>query len=234
MNVFDISIILFIAIFGIVGLKKGFIKEVISIVGIIAVFIVAFIFKEEIGNVLCKYLPFFALPGKLKGLVSLNILIYQLIGFAIIFSILMIIYGIVIKISSIIQKLINATIILKPISKIGGLIIGLIEGYILAFVILLILAIPMKNIQEFADSKLANDIIYNTPLITNYTKNITKTISDIYIIVDDVSNNNVSKDKTNLKIIDVMIKNKIVSEKTIKQLIVLDKLKSINGINKYE
>ena len=50
MNVFDIGIILFIAIFAIAGAKQGLIKSAISLVGIIAVFLIAFYLKNPFGT----------------------------------------------------------------------------------------------------------------------------------------------------------------------------------------
>ena len=90
MNIIDVAIVLIIISFAIVGAKKGLIKTLTALVGIVLVFGISYIFKEYIGNFLCKYLPFFTFGGSLKGLVSLNILIYQVVGFFIIFSILFI------------------------------------------------------------------------------------------------------------------------------------------------
>ena len=70
MNIFDIGIILFIIMSMIVCAKKGLIKSAVSLVGIILVFIIALTFKEQLGNFLCKYLPFFNFSGNLEGLVS--------------------------------------------------------------------------------------------------------------------------------------------------------------------
>lgn len=116
-NIIDIAIILMVIMFGIVGFKKGIIKEAVSLIGIILVFIISFYFKETIGNILCKFLPFFTFSGPLKGLVSLNILIYQLIGFLIIYSILSGVYTLILKVSGIFQKLVNMTIVLILPSK---------------------------------------------------------------------------------------------------------------------
>ena len=57
MNIFDIGIIVILLICALVGWKKGVLKEAVSLVGLIVIFIVAYTFKEEIGNTLCKYLP---------------------------------------------------------------------------------------------------------------------------------------------------------------------------------
>ena len=78
MSILDVIIILIILMFGAVGYKKGVIKEGVSLIGTILVFIISYMFKGVIGNELCKFLPFFNFSGKLEGLVSLNIIIYQL------------------------------------------------------------------------------------------------------------------------------------------------------------
>ena len=145
MNIFDIGILVILIMFFIVGWKKGVIKETVSLVGLIVIFVVAFTFKEEIGNVLCKYLPFFTFEGNIKGLVSLNILIYQMIGFIIIYSVLYAVYQIILKISGIFQKIVNWTLILALPSKLAGAIIGLVEGYLIVFALLLVAIVPLKD-----------------------------------------------------------------------------------------
>ena len=75
MSIVDIGIILALILFPIIGWMRGVIKETVSLVGLIAVFIISYTFKEEIGNTLCKFLPFISFGGNIKGLVSLNILI---------------------------------------------------------------------------------------------------------------------------------------------------------------
>ena len=86
--VVDIGIVAVILMFAVVGMKNGFFKEVISLAGIVIVFVLSFMFKEQVGNFLCKVLPFFTFEGfHIEGLVALNILIYQLVGFFFIFGI---------------------------------------------------------------------------------------------------------------------------------------------------
>lgn len=232
MNIFDIGIILFIIMSMIVCAKQGLIKSAVSLVGIILVFIIALTFKEQLGNFLCKYLPFFNFSGNLEGLVSINILIYQLLAFIIIIAILLSIYALIMSISGFFQKIVNATIILKLPSAIAGSIIGLIEGYILTFIILLLLVLPCKNFDLFNDSKLVNTILYKTPIISEKSSNITNSISDIYTIADKVVNKRIDTNTANLEIIDAMIKYDVTSVHTVEQLVVLDKLKSVKGVDK--
>lgn len=232
MNIFDIGIILFIIMFAIVGAKQGLIKSAVSLVGIILVFIIAFYFKEQLGNILCKYLPFFKFSGNLEGLVSINILIYQLLAFIIIIALLLSIYALLTSISKFIQKLINATIILKLPSAIGGFVIGLIEGYLFTFIILLVLVLPFRNFDMFNNSNLVNTILYKSPIISESSRNITNSIEDIYNIADRVVNKKIDTNTANLEIIDAMIKYDVTSVHTVEQLVVLDKLNDITGLDK--
>ncbi len=231
MTIIDIVIILVLIMFAIVGWKNGVIKEVVSLAGLVLIFVIAYTFKEEIGNTLCKYLPFFNFSGSIEGLVSLNILIYQMIAFFIILCILYTIYQIVLKLSGWLQKLVNLTIILKLPSKIAGLIVGALEGYLIVFALLLILVVPLKNIDGISESRMIPAMIHQTPVISTYTKDISKTITEIYDLADEVANEEITKNQANLKIIDTMIKYDVVSKKTVEQLQVLDKLKKVKGLD---
>ena len=238
MNIFDIAIVLFIAMFAIVGAKYGLIKGVVSLVGIILVFLIAFYLKDPFGNFLCKYLPFFNFTGELEGLVSINILIYQLIAFTIIIAVLLSIYGLLTSISGLIQKLVNATIILKLPSAIGGFIVGILEGYLFAFLILLFLVLPFQNFKMYTESSLVNAIVYKTPILSDSSSNVTNSIKDIYTVSDKVINKKISTNQANLEIIDIMIKYDITTAHTVEQLVILDKLTGVKGIdtiiNKYK
>lgn len=237
MNIIDIAIILILIMFGIVGAKKGIIKQGVSLIGIIIVFILAFIFKEHLGNFLCKYLPFFSYGGSLKGVVSINILIYQLLAFLLIYSLLLSLYNIILKLSGGLQRILNMTIILIIPSKIGGFLLGLVEGLLYTYMILILIAIPLKDNALFTSSTLPNKIIYETPIVSKQTSNLTSTISEIYDLGADLATNKLTANEADIRIIDSMLKHKLVSPKTIDQLIVLDKLKDVNGIenvvNKY-
>lgn len=228
--VVDIAIVATILMFAIVGFKNGLIKQATSVVGIILVLVLSFLFKEQIGNILCKIMPFFNFYGNIKGLVVLNILIYQLVGFVIIYSILFSIYTLILKLSGILQKMVNMTIVLLLPSKIGGLILGFIEGYILTFVVLMVLTIPLKNVPLFKDSQVLNMMMTKTPIVSKYTNNLLSIIDETYILVDGVVDEKMAINEANLKMLDGMLKNKIVSKKTIEQLIVLDKLDSVEGV----
>ncbi len=231
-SIYDLIIVLLLIMFGIVGYKRGVIKEAVSLVGVILIFVIAYTFKEEIGNVLCKYLPFFTFTGSIKGLVSLNILIYQLIGFLVIFFVLFFVYQILMLISGLLQKLVDLIKIFETPSKIAGSIIGVIEAYLLIFIVSMVLIIPLKNEPIIKDSFLIELIVYKTPLVSQYTNDVVKTIDDAYLLADKLEEGKITINEANLEIIDTMIEYDIVSKKTVEQLQVLDKLKSVKGLNK--
>ena len=232
MSIVDIAIILALIIFPIIGWMRGVIKETVSLVGLIAIFIISYTFKEEIGNVLCKFLPFLPFSGSIKGLVSLNILIYQMVGFISIFSILFIAYQIIVLVSGLLQTIIKWTKVLDKPSKILGAIVGGICGYLIIFAVLLVSVVTFQNHEEMKKSFLPNIIVYKTPIISSYTKDISKTVNNIYDLVEDIEKEKISINKANLEIIDTMIKYDVVSKKTVEQLVVLDKLKKVKGLDK--
>ena len=227
LNVFSIGIVLMLIGYMIGGWKNGVVKETASLIGIIVVFFLSYLLMGVVGNFLCTILPFF----KLDGFISLNILIYQGIAFIILFSIFMSLYRLLLKISNGLQKLINATIILIIPSKIIGAIIGLISGWITMFIVLLVLLVPLKDYNQFKDSKVNNFILFNTPVLSDTVKPFTKGALEIYDISSKIANKKIDKNEANLKSINIMLKYKLVDKETIEKLIKLNKLDKIKNID---
>ena len=232
MTAIDIVILLLLIMFGVVGWKQGIIKEAVQLIGMIIILVIAFMFKGELGNIFCKWLPFFNFNGSpLEGMTALNILLYQVLGFVIIFTVLYAIYTIILKLSGVFQKILDWTIILLIPSKIGGLIIGLLEGYILLFVLLLIITgLPANYTSNFTNSSFVQTIVYKTPILSSASKDVTKSMKDIYVLVDEVAQKKITTNEANLKTVDIMLKYDLVTPKTVEQLVILDKLKGIKGI----
>ena len=194
--------------------------------------LIMFSLKGILGNILCKWLPFFDFTGSLVGVKVLNILLYQLIAFLIIYSLLFSVYMIVMKISGIVQKIIHMTVILWLPSKLIGAGVAFITGYIMIFVVLLALLIPLKDTAFFRESKFANYIIYKTPILAASSQNISTSINEIYTLGEDLSKGEINKNQANLETMDVLLKYKVVSPETARELIALDKLDGISGLEK--
>ena len=231
LNIFDIGIVLLCLMFFIVGAKNGVIKEVFSLAGTIAVFVIAFMFRGILGNVMCIALPFFKLSGALEGITAINILLYQVIAFMLLFFILLSVYVLIMGISSVFQKLVNLTIILIIPSKILGGIVSVIKGWIVLFAVFIVLMIPLRNYSIFTESTMINKILYNTPILSGYTSNFTSSVEEIYDLGVKVSNKEISTNDANLKTLDIMLKHKVVDKNTIEKLINQNKLNDVKNIN---
>ena len=227
MNVFDIIIILLIILSGIAGFKEGVIKSLVKFVGTILVYFIAFMLKDDVGMVLCKIFPFF----EFDGLVTLNILIYQLIAFVLIASILFSIYNLVMKLTGVLQKLIDISIILTIPSKVLGFIVGLLEGYIIMFIVAVVLSIPLKDAEIFQEAKLTNKIINESPVLTESLGGIIDSLSNVFVITSKIENNGIDKNnQINLDIMETFLKYDVISKEDALKLIETKKLDSVTGI----
>lgn len=213
MNIVDIIIIIFILLFGITGAKRGVFKEGVLFLGTLIVFYLAFKFKDPIGNFLLLRFPMYDFPNLFKGVVTLNILVYQLLGFVLVLAVLLAIFNILLSVTGVLEKLLRITIILGIPSKILGFILGLFEGYIISFVILFFLTQPAFSFDLFMESKYANRILTSSPVLTNITQDTVDLIEEIYELKDE-KDVNVLNNKT----LEMMLDKKVVSYETVKQL----------------
>lgn len=229
MNIFSVIVILLIILSGVMGLKKGFLKESVVFIGTILVYIISFLLKDKIGLVLCKWFPFFSFDG----LQTLNILVYQLIAFVFIATILFSIATIIFKLTGIIQKLVDITIILTLPSKILGFIFGILEGYIVMFLILIILAIPLRNVELFKESTVVTKIMYNSPILSKTLGGVPKTIEDILDVTTEIQKTDYNKNKVALDIMKIELDHNIISKEDTLDLIERSKLDKVQGIKSF-
>lgn len=224
MNIIDLVLILLLILSAITGMKRGVVREIAMLIGIIVTYFLAFAFKGQVGILLCRILPFFGFDG----LVSLNIIVYQLIAFIVIAVILFGIYSIILSFTGIVQKLVDISFILTLPSKILGFIVGFVEGYIVLFMILLVLQIPFKDNDLFINSKLSNQIVNNTVLLSSSLGKL----DDCMIDITDLTKNYDKRDSNqiNLEIIRLELKYNIINQEDLKKIIKTKKLDKINGI----
>ena len=230
MNILDIGIILLLIMFFILGTKTGIIREVVSLIGFIITFIIAYALKGVIGNLLCIILPFFKFSGALEGLVTFNILLYQLIAFMIVFSILLGVFNLIVRVSKVMQKIVNMTIVLIIPSKILGGVLSFIKGYIVLFAIILVLYIPLGDTNMFNNSKMVELMLYNTPVLSDSMTKYTKSIREVYSLTENIEDKSITINEANLKSLDIMLKYKVVNKKTVEKLITMKKL-NIDNVN---
>jgi uncharacterized membrane protein required for colicin V production len=236
MNIVDVFILIFVLIGGFLGFKRGAVKEFVSAIGFFVVVVLSFLLKNPLSVIFYENLPFFKFGGVFKGVTALNIALYELLAFLVAALILTLLWKLVGYASSIVQKLINMTFILGLPSKIIGFIIGVIEYYVLAFIIIYILTIPIFNVKEVVESKGAQHILNDTPVISGFVKNSAGFIGE-FIELRDKYQVTESANQFNYETLDLFMKYDIVDVKSVKKLKEKNKIK-IDGIEnliqKYE
>lgn len=237
MSLVDILIVIFIILGGLSGFKNGFTKSVVKFLGVLVVLILAFILKNPISLFLMSVGPFIPFGGMIKGVTILNILLYEVISFSVVFSVLMIVLKILTKTTSIFEKILNFTIILGIPSKILGLLFGILKNYVIVFFVMYFLAMPnFSDVTFVNDFTLKDPILRNTPILSSIADKSVKVLDEFKDLSKKYKN---SKDANefNLETLDLFLKYDVTDVATVKNLRDSGKLK-IKGIdevlNKYE
>ena len=232
MNIVDVIILLFLGLGAVTGFIRGFFKQTVMFVGTILVVVLAFLLKNPLSMILYENLPFF----KFGGLTALNILLYEALAFIICIAVLSIVLSIIIKISGIIETALKFTIILALPSKLLGMVVGLIQSVVIIYVILFVVSMPVFKVPYVGESKYAKMILEKTPIISNVTNDAVNTFNEIKefstkkINVLDIK-------KTNRDIVEIMLKNDVVTTDSVVLLEKKDKIDIENLdelINKYK
>lgn len=178
--VIDIILLAFIALGTYLGTRKGLIKTAVSFVGLVAIVIISYTLKSYLANFLIDFLPFFNFGGALEGLTSLNILIYNIISFVVIFVLLYCFLNIILSLTGFIDTLLKFTVIWIIPSKIGGAILGLLEAWVFLFLAVFVVSQFSFTNSFIEESKISNFMLNHTPIIGTYLSNATMAIDDIY------------------------------------------------------
>ncbi|MFA7064883.1 MAG: CvpA family protein [Bacilli bacterium] len=233
MNIIDYLIIIIIVLAILNGFRQGIINSVVTFIGTLLVFILAFYLKNPVSSFLYEHLPFFTLGGKFAGVTVFNILIYEAISYLITISLLAIILRIIAKVTGAVNSLINATLVLGFPSKILGSLVGLFQGYILVFLLVFILSLISGTATKVNESKYAGIIMEKTPVLSEVVGDTYNSVNEVYKIVNK---DNINKDEANLDSLDVLLKYEILSCKSADKLINKGKLTTpgaVSVVDKY-
>ncbi len=222
LTIVDVLIILIIILGAVIGFKNGAIKEGVKFIGIIVVVILAFAFKDDLMVFMYEHLPFYNFFGLIRGLSAINILLYQVLAFLIIFAALTFVLRVLLVITGLIEWLLKLTVFLGGISKVVGIFVGALEYYVYVFVALFILTTPALNLKYVEESKIGNSILQNTPILTNMTDNTINVYTEVW---DTIKNR---EDKTNeeinKEILITLLDNKLIKVESAKRLIESNKI----------
>ncbi len=235
MTAVDIIIIVILLIYIAKGFSNGVIKESVSFVGGLGVIVIAFLLKNPFSVFMYQHLPFFKFSGIMSGITVLNIIIYELIAFLFVASILLIIYQIIIRMTNILETILKITFVFALPSKILGALVGFIEGVVVVF-LLLFVSVQFEATRTYIDeSKYGNPILANTPIMSSAISPIYDSLVEIYEVAEDYRDST-DRDAANLECLDVLLKYKVLDADNADVLVANGKLKmpGIEGvIDKY-
>ena len=215
MNITD-AVIITILIIGVLGgMSRGLIKQIVLLIGLVVCIIFAFYLRTPIATFMYEYLPFFKFGGLFSGVSIINILLYEVLAFLILFSVFYLVLRVLLKITGIIEKILDLTIILGFISKIGGGIVGFIESYIIVFIFLFVCSQPFIEITGLDNSKVGNYILDNTPIMSGMIKDTRDAVNEMYTLSKRYQND---KNKLNEETIKLFVKYDIITEENVKSL----------------
>lgn len=237
MNIVDILIIIFILLGTAIGFKQGFTKSLVNFLGIIVVIILAYLLKNPISEFLMSIGPFFNFGGIIKGVTVLNIAVYEIIAFILVFTILMIILRVLLLATGVLETILKFTIVLGIPSKILGAVVGTLKNYIIVFFVLYLLSMPnFVDVGFIKESNFREPILRNTPFLSGIADSSLKVLDEFKGLSDKYTNVE-NSNEFNLETLDLFLKYKVVTVDTVKKLDDSGKI-NIEGIetviDKYE
>ena len=229
MHIIDFIIVLILLFGALIGFKRGATRQLVSLVGTIAIIVLAFLFKNHISIFFYENLPFFDFFGSIKGVTVLNIALYEFIAFFIALAGFAILLRVLMFATAIFEKILNFTIILGIPSKIVGSFLGILESYLVLFIVVYILVMPLLNLTFIRESTYAMNILYKTPVLSSYLDESIEVFDEFrelkekYEIIDDA-------DEFNKETLDLFLKYNIVTVESIEKLEARGKLE-IEGLD---
>lgn len=214
MNLVDIFFLLIILVCGLIGLKRGFFKELVLTVGYIILLIISYKLIIPTANLIISLVK--------VGNNPINLLIYQIIAFLVVFIILSIIFQLIVFLTNILEKLLNVTIVLGIFSKILGFILGLVKGVIVAYLLSLLFTLPMfNNIPMFRNSTIKSELLTKMPNIK------------LNQIVNEISKLDINSNDFNKQVLQILIKYNILTKEKVIDMVKSGQLDStfLNYIN---
>ena len=171
----DLAIIIFLIIGFFVGLKRGFILQLVHLIGFIIAYVAANSYYGELAPKLTLWIPYpnFGNVSSLKILTdssSMEAAFYRAIAFVIIFFAVKVLLQIIGSMLDFVAHL----PVLRQLNVWAGGILGFIEVYLVIFILLYISAlVPIELFQNgLEDSVMANAIVNHTPILSQQIKSL--------------------------------------------------------------
>ncbi len=222
MNVVDIGIVILLAFGAVLGFKTGAIKKTADFLGMFIIVVVAFYLKNYLSVLMYENLPFFDLGGFIKGLDVINVLIYEVIAFVIVFVALLFVLKVIVMLTGLVEKLLKATIILSLPSKILGIVVGIIEMYVYIFIVLVVVSLPLFKFPYLRESKMADFMLNRTPVLTSISEEMTGTYGEVYDIVSNRKKK--TNEEVNTEVLKLLLDKEVITKESARKLVESNKV----------
>ena len=176
---------------------------------------------------LCLLLPFI-----IEEVVTINIIFYQIIGFIIVFGILLTTLSIILNKVEVIDKAIDKVKLIKIPYKILGVCVSVIKMYLIIFMFLILLLLPYRNSSTIKKSILVENIVYKTPVLSKMTNNVINILESIIDLDKSMINGDITINEANLEILDLLLKYNMIDKDIIIDLFNQGKIGEIKDIEK--
>lgn len=161
-----IVILLFAVLGGFLGWRSGALRALINLIGLLAIIILSFEFKNFLGSIIISKMPFFNFGGIFTDIYSVNFLFYQSLAFIVVFLLLYCILNILINLSGMVEVIDRFTKMYKLPSKIGGAVIGVVESFVYVFIVVFVLLAIPGTTKFMMEDKVAMKVATNTPVLS--------------------------------------------------------------------
>ena len=222
MNVADIVILIALALGAVAGFKAGVIKKTADFLGTFIIIILAFYLKNDLSVLMYENLPFFNFGGFIKGIEVINVLLYEILAFIIVFIALLFILKVILLATGLIEKILKATVILSIPSKILGIVVGMIESYVYVFLVLVVFTLPIFKIPYIRESSIGNFMLNNTPILSGISEEMIDIYGTVYEIVEEKDNK--TNEELNEEVLTFLIDKQVLTKESAQKLVEQNKI----------
>ena len=223
-----IVILLLVALGGFLGWRKGALRALVNLIGLVAIIILSYQFKDFLGTIVIRFMPFFSFAGDYVGVYAVNFLFYQAISFLIVFLLLYCILNILINLSGMVEILDRFAKVMALPSRIIGAVFGVVDMLVYVF-LLVFIALAVPTTAKFAmEDKVAMTIARQTPVLSAVFGYSIRVEQTQYNIVKDSVKTEEGAKEASLAIIRDLISYDVVEADLIQETIDNGKLRMEN------
>ncbi|WP_158736634.1 CvpA family protein [Alteribacillus sp. YIM 98480] len=160
-----------------VGLRRGFVLQLIHLISFFAALFIAFYFYRDLAEYLRLWLPYPRMSNDGDGIIHMMVESFDMetVYYAgISFFLLFIAAKILLQIVGSMLDFVTHLPVLRTINRWLGGLLGFIETYLILFILLITAALmPIEAIQNaISDSWIANLMINHTPFLSDWLKEL--------------------------------------------------------------